>query len=149
MPAPPRGRGTRVREVVDAANGAARSASSRCWGPRRSRPTPAFPPGFDAAGFVRHAKQQFIALQAAHDAGDRAALADVLTPEMYAEVVRDLDGGPRPADRSRRPRGRSARSETEGDRHWASVRFTGTLREGGGVPAPFDEVWNLSKPVDG
>ena len=39
---------------------------------------------------------------------------------------------------------------TEGDRHWASVRFTGTLREGGGAtPAPFDEVWNLSKPVDG
>ena len=23
---------------------------------------------------------------------------------------------------------------TEGDRHWASVRFTGTLREGGGAP---------------
>jgi predicted lipid-binding transport protein (Tim44 family) len=38
---------------------------------------------------------------------------------------------------------------TEADRHWASVRFTGKLREGGGVPAAFDEVWNLSKPVDG
>jgi predicted lipid-binding transport protein (Tim44 family) len=31
----------------------------------------------------------------------------------------------------------------------ASVRFTGTMREGGGIPSSFDEVWNLSKPVTG
>ena len=108
-----------------------------------------FPPGFDAAGFVKHAKQQFIALQSAHDAGDRAALRDVLTPEMYTEVVRDLDSGPRPATEVVDLAGEVLEVTTEGDRHWASVRFTGTLREGGGFPAPFDEVWNLSKPVDG
>ena len=68
-----------------------------------------FPPGFDAAGFARHAKQQFIALQAAHDAADHAALRDVLTPEMYAEVVRDLDAGTRSGDGSREPRCRGAR----------------------------------------
>ena len=39
---------------------------------------------------------------------------------------------------------------TEDDRYWASVRFSGTLREGAGaVPTAFDEVWNLSKPIDG
>jgi len=38
---------------------------------------------------------------------------------------------------------------TEGDRYWASVRFTGSTREGGGAPQAFDEVWNLSKPTDG
>jgi predicted lipid-binding transport protein (Tim44 family) len=28
------------------------------------------------------------------------------------------------------------------------VRFSGTAREGGALE-PFDEVWNLAKPVDG
>ena len=38
---------------------------------------------------------------------------------------------------------------TEGDSHWASVRFQGTIREDGREPAQFDEVWNLQKPVSG
>jgi predicted lipid-binding transport protein (Tim44 family) len=39
---------------------------------------------------------------------------------------------------------------TEGDRHWASVRFSGTLRESPGeAPRGFEEVWNLAKPVSG
>ena len=37
---------------------------------------------------------------------------------------------------------------TEGAKHWVSVRFAGTAREGGSLE-PFDEVWNLVKPVDG
>jgi predicted lipid-binding transport protein (Tim44 family) len=116
-------------------------------------PTPevgkSFPPGFDAVGFARHAKQQFIQLQSAHDAGDRAALKDVLTPEMYAEVVRDLESGTRPSTEVVHLDAEVLEVVTEGDRHWASVRFTGKLREGGGSPQAFDEVWNLSKPVDG
>ena len=108
-----------------------------------------FPPGFDAAGFARHATQQFIALQAAHDSGDRAALKDVLTPEMYSEVVRDLDAAARPATEVVDLDADVLEVVTEGDRHWASVRFTGKLREDGGAPVAFDEVWNLSKPVDG
>jgi len=108
-----------------------------------------FPPGFDAAGFAKHAKQQFLQLQAAHDAGDRAALRDVLTPEMYAEVLRDLEAGTRPATEVVNLEAEVLEVVTEADRHWASVRFTGKLREGGGVPQAFDEVWNLSKPIDG
>jgi predicted lipid-binding transport protein (Tim44 family) len=39
---------------------------------------------------------------------------------------------------------------TEGDRHWVSVEFKGLLREDGTVlPKEFEEIWNLSKPVDG
>ena len=108
-----------------------------------------FPPGFDAPGFAKHAKEQFIQLQAAHDAGDRAALRDVLTPEMYAEIVRDLETGSRPATEVVNLEAEVLEVVTEVDRHWASVRFTGKLREGGGLPQAFDEVWNLSKPVDG
>ena len=39
---------------------------------------------------------------------------------------------------------------TEGPQHIASVRFSGMIREEtGAVAAPFDEVWNLTKQVDG
>jgi predicted lipid-binding transport protein (Tim44 family) len=114
-------------------------------------PEKLLPPGFDAEGFVKHAKLQFVRLQAAHDAGDREALRDVLTPEMLAEVMRDLDSGTtRVATDVVSLDAAVLEVATEGDHHWASVRFTGTLREGGAAaPAAFDEVWNLSKPVDG
>ena len=39
---------------------------------------------------------------------------------------------------------------TEGERHWASVHFSGTIRDTpGAVPASFEEVWNLVKPANG
>jgi predicted lipid-binding transport protein (Tim44 family) len=39
---------------------------------------------------------------------------------------------------------------TEGDKYWASVRFSGQVREtAGSEPAAFSEVWHLAKPVDG
>jgi predicted lipid-binding transport protein (Tim44 family) len=39
---------------------------------------------------------------------------------------------------------------TEGGLHWASVRFSGSIREQAGTPAgPFEEIWNLQKPADG
>jgi predicted lipid-binding transport protein (Tim44 family) len=111
----------------------------------------ALPPGFDANGFIHQAKLQFGRLQAAYDSGDRNALADVMTPEMMTDVAHELDN-----------RGRHHATEvvtlnaevlevtTEAGSYWASVRFTGTLREDGApVPNSLDEVWNLTKPVDG
>jgi predicted lipid-binding transport protein (Tim44 family) len=122
-------------------------------GSAASAPVPAgkFPPGFDEAAFVQQASLQFKKLQAAYDAGDRKALADVLTPEMYAEIDREI------AERGAHTPTEVASIEatvleviTEGDQHWASVHFTGMLREDGAVlPKPFDEVWNLVKPVNG
>ena len=109
------------------------------------------PPGFDAEGFVKHAKQQFVRLQAAHDARDCAALRDVLTPEMYAQIESELaSSAARPVTEVATLQAEVLEVETEGDSHWASVRFTGTLREdGAAAPTTFDEVWNLSKPADG
>jgi len=113
--------------------------------------TKPLPPGFDAQGFAAQAKLQFARLQAAHDAGDRKLLADFTTPEMLAELTRDLDGDvPRKATEIVTLNADVLEVETEGNRHWASVRFTGTLREGdAAAPTAFDEVWNLAKPVDG
>ena len=39
---------------------------------------------------------------------------------------------------------------TEANRYIASVHFSGMIREVVGAAAsPFDEVWNLSKPIEG
>jgi predicted lipid-binding transport protein (Tim44 family) len=109
------------------------------------------PPGFDAEGFARQAKIQFTRLQAAYDAGDRQAMAAVMTPEMYAEVCRDLASrGEHRATEVVALNAGVLEVATEGAHHWASVRYTGLVREDGeATPKPIDEVWNLTKPVDG
>jgi predicted lipid-binding transport protein (Tim44 family) len=110
-----------------------------------------FPPGFDPAPFVQQATLQFRKLQAAYDSGDRRALADVLTPEMYTEIDKEIaERGTHTPTEVQALEATVLEVTTEGDRHWASVHFAGTLREDGAVfPKPFDEIWNLVKPVDG
>ncbi|MEO8849633.1 MAG: TIM44-like domain-containing protein, partial [Casimicrobiaceae bacterium] len=49
-----------------------------------------WPSGFDSERFARQALQQFRAVQRAYDNGDTAALADVMTPELYTETVSEL-----------------------------------------------------------
>jgi predicted lipid-binding transport protein (Tim44 family) len=110
-----------------------------------------FPPGFDAEGFARQAKIQYNRLQAAYDAGDRTLMAEVMTPEMFAEVCRELAsrGEHKPTEVVSLDAG-VLEVTTEGASHWASVRYTGLVREDGEAnPKAVDEVWNLTKPVDG
>jgi predicted lipid-binding transport protein (Tim44 family) len=111
-----------------------------------------FPADFDAAAFERNAKQQFMALQAANDAGDADRLRDFLTPEMLEIAREDLrlrDGTPQ----STEVFGLSAQVldvTTEADRYVVSVRFTGSVRtEAGAVPDTLDEIWHLTKPREG
>jgi predicted lipid-binding transport protein (Tim44 family) len=109
------------------------------------------PPGFDAEGFARQAKVQFNRLQAAYDAADRDTMAQVMTPEMFTEVTRELAarGEHKPTEVVSLHAG-VLEVTTEGASHWASVRYTGVVREDGEAnPKPIDEVWNLTKPVDG
>ncbi len=112
------------------------------------RPLPA---GFDAESFAREAKIQFNRLQAAYDAGDRQTMARVMTPEMFAEVSRQLTSrGDHRATEVVSLNAGVLEVTTEGANHWASVRYTGLVREDGeAAPKPIDEVWNLTKPVDG
>jgi predicted lipid-binding transport protein (Tim44 family) len=110
------------------------------------------PAGFDVAGFVRGAKMNFIKVQVANDAGNVDELREFTTPEMFEELKKDL------AERG----GASQQTDvvalnadllevvTEGSLHWASIRFSGTIRETPSqAPEAFEEVWSLSKPVDG
>lgn len=110
------------------------------------------PADFDADGFVRQAKVNFLRLQAANDAGNLDDLREFVSPEMFAELQMEL-----------RERGTTTqRTEVmelhaevtgyaaESNRHIVSVRFRGLLREDdGAAPVDFNEIWHLTKPVDG
>jgi predicted lipid-binding transport protein (Tim44 family) len=141
QPAPPIAREARVEPVLSPTPAPVPSASF-------ARP---LPDGFDAKAFVEQAKLQFARLQTAYDRADRKALGDVMTPAMLAEVGRDLEArvGHQPTEVVTLA-AEVLEVKTVGRDHWASVHFTGTLREDGELlPTAFDEIWNLTKPVDG
>ena len=110
------------------------------------------PAGFDASSFLRGAKMNFVKLQTANDMGRLDEIREFTTDQMFEELRKDLaerHGEMQQTD----VEGLSAdllEVTTEGDRHWASVRFSGRVRETPGtVAVGFEEVWNLVKPADG
>jgi predicted lipid-binding transport protein (Tim44 family) len=110
------------------------------------------PADFDVAGFLRGAKLNFMKLQAANDTGNADELREFTAPELFEELKRDIDarGNLRQQTDILSLNADLLEVATEGDRHWASVRFSGTVRETPASSAEgFEEVWNLAKPVDG
>lgn len=110
------------------------------------------PAGFDTAGFLRSAKLNFMKLQIANDSGNVDELRDFTTPDLYDELRRDV------LQRSGAQQHTDVLSlnadllevTTEANQHWASVRFSGMIRENqGSAPESFEEIWNLAKPRDG
>jgi predicted lipid-binding transport protein (Tim44 family) len=107
------------------------------------------PAGFDTEGFLANAKGYYARLQAAWDSGNLEQLQEFTTNDMFIALTHEL-------------RARSGATKTEvvamdaallgietlPTEHVASVRFTGTVKVDGEVES-VDEVWNLTKPVDG
>ena len=113
---------------------------------------PNVPAGFDVGGFLRAAKLNFMKLQLANDAGNLEELREFATPELCEELTKDVQarGSGRQQTDVVSLNADLLEVVTEADRHWASVRFSGQIREAPGVaPEGFEEVWNLVKPVDG
>ena len=107
---------------------------------------------FDAEGFARQAKLNFIRLQTANDSANLEDLREFTTPEVYAEISMQI------AERGNAPQRTDVvelNAEVievieEAERYIVSVRFTGLLREDeAAAPAALDEVWHLVKPVSG
>lgn len=110
------------------------------------------PADFDVPNFLRHAKSNFIRLQAAWDKADVNDIREFTGPEMFAELKLQLQ-----------ERGASKNEtdvvtidaellgiETQAYDYLASVKFTGMIKEEAHLPAePFSEVWNLAKPING
>ena len=111
-------------------------------------PAARLPAGFDEAGFLKAAKLNFIRLQAANDSGRLDEVREFTTDELFEELKQDIRGNQQTDVVSLQAD--LLELATEGERHWASVRFSGTIRESAGeAPAQFEEVWNLVKPASG
>lgn len=110
------------------------------------------PADFDAEGFVRHAKVNFIRLQAANDARNLDDVREYTTPEMFAEIKMDWMSEPASAQKTDVV---SLNAEVidvaeEAERYIVTVRFTGLLREDpNAAPEGIDELWHLTKPRSG
>ena len=112
----------------------------------------ALPAGFDAEGFARQAKVNFIRLQAANDAGNLDDLREFVTPEIFAELqmqIRERGTAPQQTE-VMELNAEVVECVEENRRYRVAVRFRGLLREeAGAAPVNFDEFWHLTKPVDG
>jgi len=114
------------------------------------------PADFDIAGFTEAAKRNFITLQDAWDRSDMATLRAMMTDGMLGEIQSQL------AERERASPGQTNKTEVVmldaqllgieelSDVYMASVEFSGMIREEPSAgPAPFREVWNMTKPRSG
>lgn len=113
--------------------------------------TPRIPAGFNVEAFVREAKRSFLALQAANDRGDAESIREFVTDEMYRHLKRDIEarGGAGQSTDVVTLNADLLEVVTEGGVHWASLRFSGLIREEAGAqPQAFEEVWNLQKSGD-
>ena len=110
------------------------------------------PAGFDVEGFLRGAKLNYMKLQIANDAGNLDELREFTTADLYEHLEKDVlaRGNVKQQTDVLALNADLLEVATEGDKHWASVRFSGTARESpSSAPTGFEEVWNLAKPVDG
>lgn len=122
------------RETSSLTSGSTSAAASR------------IPADFDVQGFLDVAREQYLRLQKANDAGRVAELAEFLTPELLADVRGDIGLGAPTEILGLTPS--LLEVATEGSLHIASVRFSGTSREAG-ITESFDEVWHIVKPTNG
>ncbi|MXS84885.1 Tim44 domain-containing protein [Nitrosomonas sp. HPC101] len=120
------------------------------YGGQVNADAPDIPAGFDVDSFLKHAKGSFITLQLAHDSGDLEEIRAFTTPELFAEISKQIA-----------ERGNSTQQTdvtyidaallditTQGEHAIASVRFTGELRETADAhPEPFDEIWHVEKDL--
>lgn len=124
--------------------------------PVQAAPVPHTPwgvPGdFDAVSFLRVAKSNFIRLQAAWDKGDTADIREFTTPEVFAEMKMQINerGAQKDYTDVVSIDAELLGIETTETEYLASVKFVGMIKPAPDALAePFNEVWNLTKPVSG
>ena len=121
-------------------------------GPVMASAAPRVPAGFDVDGFLKGARQQFVRLQAAFDSANLAELKEFTADELYPELSRQITERGTATQRTDvvQLEAELLGVETQGLEYVASVRFHGMIREVESAAAsPFDEVWNLTKPMAG
>ncbi|MDB5930319.1 MAG: import inner rane translocase, subunit Tim44 [Polaromonas sp.] len=114
------------------------------------------PAGFDAEGFLKACKANFVTLQDAWDRSDIQNLRAMMTDDMLEQIKMQL------ADRETHTGGVPNKTEVVmlnaqllgieemSDVYMASVEFSGMIKEDASAGAsPFREVWNMTKPRSG
>ena len=114
---------------------------------------PRIPADFEVEPFLRHGRIAFTRMQAANDARDLNDIREFTTPEMYAELAMQIQERGDVAQRTDilTMDAKLLEVVTEADRQRmiASVRFTGTFRDGDSSPTEsLDEVWHVTKQLD-
>jgi predicted lipid-binding transport protein (Tim44 family) len=120
---------------------------SQAWG---------VPAGFDADGFLKACKANFLTLQDAWDRSDIQNLRAMMTDEMLDQIKVQL------SERESHTGAVANKTEVQmldakllgieelTDVYMASVEFSGMIREDVSAGAsPFREVWNMTKPRNG
>jgi len=107
------------------------------------------PPGVDLAEFLRVARQSFVRLQAAWDAGDLDTLSQMTTAKLLQDLREQLGGRGNATNRTDvlTLQAQLLAFEELRDAWFASVEFTGMIRESSDAgAAPFRELWLLARP---
>ena len=128
--------------LTDAASG----GSALC-----GRPVGALPDRFDQAEVLAAARQRFVGLQAAWDAGDVDTLRTLTTPDMLDELLDQLPARGQAPNRTDVLKLDAALLGIDGlgAVYLASVEFSGVIRESAEQGAvPFRELWMLACPKD-
>jgi len=117
--------------------------------PRPERRPFGVPDNFDAPAFLDDARQSFVRLQSAWDRSDLRELDECTTDEMFNSLTHELRVRTGPTQTEVVELTASLLGiETAAGEYRASVRFSGNLKVNG-EDERLDEVWNLSRPVDG
>lgn len=107
------------------------------------------PADFDAGSFLDGARQSFVRLQSAWDRSDLHELDECTTDDMFNALTHELRVRAGPSRTEVIELNASLLGiETAAGEYRASVRFSGSLKVNG-EDERLDEVWNLSRPVDG
>ena len=114
---------------------------------------PRIPADFEVEPFLRHGRIAFTRLQAANDARDLNDIREFTTPEMFAELAMQIhergDVAQRTDILTMDAKLLEVVTEADRQRMIASVRFTGTFRDGATSPTEsLDEVWHVTKQLD-
>jgi len=109
------------------------------------------PADFDVPGFVRNAKVNFIRLQAANDAGNLDDIREFTSPEMFAEIQMEISerNGATQETRVLDLQADVLEVAEENKRYVVSVRFSGRVQEDGAAPDDINEIWHLTKNLQG
>jgi predicted lipid-binding transport protein (Tim44 family) len=112
--------------------------------------------GFDESGFVRQAKIYFVRLQAAYDSADQKDLREFTSPEMFAELMMEINERNGAANRTEVDKldAELLGQGQDSTHQHVSVRFHGTVKEFEGTnthaePTAINETWNFAKPANG